>query len=177
MVFGAGGFLVAQLVRICLPPNHCPPICWMAFSASWNRERNSLLHRGKNKKYDLTQKHFEFRSTEVNCEKMHFKWKGRMLLLFFSLFYRDDTSGKPTFKSSTNTMMSTYPFVEERHKAIAFRFPCSHIFHNTSISVDKHTGKHQGHHDTSPKSNEWQRKLTLSTFEKMKAMNWWHCCC
>lgn len=35
VVFGAGGFLVAQLVRICLPPNHWPPICWMAFSASW----------------------------------------------------------------------------------------------------------------------------------------------
>lgn len=26
VVFGAG-FLVAQLVLICLPPNHCPPIC------------------------------------------------------------------------------------------------------------------------------------------------------
>lgn len=28
------GFRVAQLVLICLPPSHCPPICCMAFSAS-----------------------------------------------------------------------------------------------------------------------------------------------
>lgn len=39
MVLGAGGFLVAQLVLICLPPNHCPPICWMAFSASCDKKR------------------------------------------------------------------------------------------------------------------------------------------
>lgn len=37
------------------------------------------------------------------------------------------------------TLMQTHPFVEERHKAIAFRFSCSHIFDNTSISVDKRT--------------------------------------
>lgn len=30
----------------------------------------------------------------------------------------------------------THPFVEERHEAITFGFPCSHIFHYASISVD-----------------------------------------
>lgn len=52
VVFGAG-FLVAQLVLICLPPNHCPPICWMAFSASW-------LHKAstEEKKQDIC-KHYQ----------------------------------------------------------------------------------------------------------------------
>lgn len=43
VVLGAG-FLVAQLVLICLPPSHCPPICWMAFSASWWHQNNRVSY-------------------------------------------------------------------------------------------------------------------------------------
>lgn len=35
VLLGAGGFLVAQLVLIWRPPNHWPPMCTIAFSASW----------------------------------------------------------------------------------------------------------------------------------------------
>lgn len=34
VLLGAGGFLVAQLVLIWRPPNHWPPMCTIAFSAS-----------------------------------------------------------------------------------------------------------------------------------------------
>lgn len=42
-------------------------------------------------------------------------------------------------KFRVNRMIAAYPFIEERHKAIAFRFPCCHIFHNPSISVQRNT--------------------------------------
>lgn len=32
---------------------------------------------------------------------------------------------------------TTYPLVEERHKTIAFRFPCRHVLHHAGIPADK----------------------------------------
>lgn len=44
--FVTGGFLVAQLVRIALDPNHCPLIDVMALSASCNLAQTEKKHHG-----------------------------------------------------------------------------------------------------------------------------------
>lgn len=47
VLLGAGGLRVAQLVLICRPPNHWPPICTIAFSASYKEKKRATRKQNK----------------------------------------------------------------------------------------------------------------------------------
>lgn len=106
VLLGAGGLRVAQLVLICRPPNHWPPICTIAFSASFGEKRRQTGRAIRNK----------------NRYRRPSKTKGKLALLNpIHLIICESTKHKDVTNKTTWTikLLFTYGF---QNTNITFRF-------------------------------------------------------